>query len=51
MYLSILGALLNKELLSISIIKISDFLIIPSDLIAFFGERWKFRRKIDTFSN
>ena len=35
MYLSILGALLNKELLFISIIKIRDFLIILSDLIDF----------------
>ena len=46
MYLLILGALLNKELLFISIIKIRDFWIIPSDLIAFLGRNGNIEERL-----
>ena len=46
MYLLILGALLKKELLFISIIKIRDFWIIPSDLIVFWGRNGNIQERL-----
>ena len=46
MYLLILGALLNEELLFISMIKIRDFWIIPSDLIAFLGRNGNIEERL-----
>ena len=42
----ILGALLKKELLFISIIKIRDFWIIPSDLIVFWGRNGNIEERL-----